>query len=222
MIKIRAFSDWHGHDFLRRIYKDEDCDIVLLCGDAGIHESNTHRPWGYGKAIKSKFPKATIVMVPGNHDHLQPQETFEGIDHVLINSEVTVKGLRIYGCPYWESENPDMLNPLCREYLVSNQEAIKACMSLIPRDLDILITHTPPRHILDGIYEKRFGSPALYNKLWKLDAEGQAPRFHFFGHVHAMGGTQTKLPSMDTIFFNVALLDENYNMTNPVHGGLYI
>lgn len=228
MIKIRAFSDWHWVDFLKKIRKDESCDLLLLCGDAAIHENKDHfRDWGYGKVIKSKFPKAHIIMVPGNHDNLLPGEKFEGIDEVLINQETTWNGLRIYGCPYWESRDPEAINPIARNYMLSDPEKAKACMEMIPEGLDILMTHTPPKHILDASHcmvdgDFHLGSKALYDRLWKLSTKEKEPKFHFFGHIHMQGGTMTTDVLGNTIFMNVAVLDENYNQTNPTHGGLYI
>jgi len=53
----------------------------------------------------------------------------------------------------------------------------------IPKDTDVLITHTPPHGILDGA--KRYGCELLRKTF--DDGELQ-PIYHFFGHIHEDGG----------------------------------
>ena len=52
-------------------------------------------------------------------------------------------------------------------------------------DVDILITHSPPKYILD-IAKKpdiHVGCSALYERVIKMK-----PKFHIFGHIHESGG----------------------------------
>lgn len=51
----------------------------------------------------------------------------------------------------------------------------------IPRDTDILITHTPPRYHLDI----NIGCAGLLREVWKVK-----PRLHIFGHVHSGHGRE--------------------------------
>ena len=83
--------------------------------------------------------------------------------------------------------------------------------SLIPEDVDVLITHGPPRKILDGPPFRRIpadppnkkpihnGCRHLLRHVLKLK-----PRIHAFGHVHTGRGThETK----DTLFINCAVIE---------------
>ena len=51
----------------------------------------------------------------------------------------------------------------------------------IPRDTDVLITHTPPLYHLD----LNMGCPSLQSEIWKVK-----PRVHVFGHVHSGHGRE--------------------------------
>lgn len=51
----------------------------------------------------------------------------------------------------------------------------------IPRDTDILITHSPPRHHLDI----NLGCRSLLDEIWKVK-----PRLHVFGHIHSGHGRE--------------------------------
>lgn len=52
---------------------------------------------------------------------------------------------------------------------------------LIPSNIDILMTHMPPKHILDKTSSgKHWGSSSLREKVLKEIK----PKVHVFGHVH--------------------------------------
>ena len=51
----------------------------------------------------------------------------------------------------------------------------------IPRDTDVLITHTPPQYHLD----LNLGCAGLLNEIWRV-----RPRLHVFGHVHSGHGRE--------------------------------
>lgn len=53
--------------------------------------------------------------------------------------------------------------------------------SRIPRETDVLITHTPPRYHLD----LNLGCAALLKEIWLVK-----PRLHVFGHIHSGHGRE--------------------------------
>jgi Icc-related predicted phosphoesterase len=76
----------------------------------------------------------------------------------------------------------------------------------IPRDTDILITHTPPFMTLDTTRKgKQAGCHVLSRKL----AELRKCRLHVFGHIHESAGAQinTDDPSrlVDRVSVNAAM-----------------
>ena len=72
----------------------------------------------------------------------------------------------------------------------------------IPDDADIIITHGPPKGILDLNRERSFcGCAALLKAINKIN-----PYMHLFGHVHdneiVLNSGIRKLPNAKTIFSN--------------------
>ena len=76
----------------------------------------------------------------------------------------------------------------------------------IPNNIDILITHQPPKNILDYSQKIHYGSIMLLKRIEQI-----RPKFHLFGHIHDNYGTQKQ---GETIFMNTALMNENYKIVN--------
>ena len=92
------------------------------------------------------------------------------------------------------------------------EEQLKWKFKAIPSNLDILITHTPPKGILDPT---DYGSEALRKRLNDIN-----PKIHIFGHNH--GGYGYK-ETINTKFYNVAVCsdadiehDYTYKLINPI------
>ena len=85
--------------------------------------------------------------------------------------------LTIYGAPQI---------PACggKEFAFQYQRNEDAWTGTIPLDIDILVTHTPPRWHLD--LPIGLGCRFLLNEVWRVK-----PRVHVFGHVHAGRGKET-------------------------------
>jgi len=86
---------------------------------------------------------------------------------------------------------------------------------MIPNDVDILITHGPPRGILDllSINNRRdgelpnVGCDHLLSKIQEVK-----PKIHIFGHIHESRGM---FESDGTFFINASSLGENYEPAGP-------
>lgn len=167
---------------------------------------------------RSKFKR--FVITGGNHDkylaqnaHAIAKELKTDLDiDFLLNSEIIIEGLRIYGSPcvpwisgrwVWEYSNTQI-----------EEQWVK-----IPEGLDILLTHGPPFGILDksirpsGELSRPFGCPSLREKL--IGGLENPPRYHAFGHIH-MTPQQDHIYSNYGItkFINCALLDDHYKYVN--------
>ncbi|WP_298020435.1 metallophosphatase domain-containing protein [uncultured Parasphingopyxis sp.] len=135
-----------------------------------------------------------VLVTGGNHDIALENawqlgvKSFENAE-LLIDEEVTVSGLRIYGAPWL----PDL--PGHAFYL--DDEGLRRKWSAVPSDVDILITHVPPFGILDRSSRgMQFGCAHLRDNLPRI-----APRLHCFGHVHASAG---EMQSGATLFVNAS------------------
>lgn len=205
MPTVVAFSDNHNH-----LPVLPAGDVLVCAGDATRH--------GTAEEVKSFLgwftsqPHQHKVLVGGNHDDEMEAEHFASMVagtgiHYLLDQEVTVAGLRIYGSPH---------RPVPEELAARKQARWSAFRTLevwaehawrdIPEGLDLLITHVPAAGILDTRRTGRSdGSQALLEAI-----ERARPRFHIFGHVHRTGG-QTH-HGLHTVHVNVALCDDDYNL----------
>lgn len=142
-------------------------------------------------------PDAPVVLVRGNHDFVDLTDLFmlhggelvefsEPTDGAMMIAGLTVRGFR--GIPYICGEWSDEL----RDY------EMQARVDALPDDFDLLITHTPPHGILDGMDDGidfgtgkerilHIGAQSLTSKLQKLMMQGKK-FIHCFGHNHDDGG----------------------------------
>jgi Icc-related predicted phosphoesterase len=79
----------------------------------------------------------------------------------------------------------------------------------IPTETDILITHGPPKDILDLCYSKdhagcEFLREEILNRI--------KPKYHVFGHIHETYGTEV---IGETTFINASSVDHFYKPINP-------
>lgn len=92
----------------------------------------------------------------------------------LVDKAVDVLGCKVYG------------NPAC-EMMAFQIDRLKAksVWSRIPTDTDVLVTHVPPRCVLDRT-DKGYhvGSKELIEQI----RSRVRPQFHVFGHIHEAAG----------------------------------
>jgi|SRR5215207_4145555 len=94
------------------------------------------------------------------------------------------------------------MNPHCKAFTIDTEEELDDKWALIPRNTDILITHSPPFDFLDKTIDGRaVGSLSL------LDFIGQyKPRLHVFGHIHEAYGKEK-------VFFGRRNFGNKYGVT---------
>ena len=186
-LKIVCISDTHC--FIATI---PEGDVLIHAGDltkeGTVSEIQTQLDW------LDKLPHQHIIVIAGNHDSYfdprsrRPQDFDKKLDfkriqylqHSGIVLEFASKGdrkLMIYGSPQI---------PECggEEHAFQYRRQDDAWSGTLPKDVDVLVTHTPPRWHLDlpgGI-----GCDFLLKEVWRVK-----PELHVFGHVHAGHGNQT-------------------------------
>jgi Icc-related predicted phosphoesterase len=180
-------------------------DILIHSGDA-TNVGSVKEVASFNQQLgRVKDGYRHIIFVAGNHDFL-----FEKNPHTarsmmtnctyLRDGEVTIEGLRIYGSP-WQPRFFDWAFNLNRGPEIAKK------WSLIPHDLDILITHGPPLGILDiSMAGEHVGCADLLARV-----EQAKPRYHIFGHIHhSYGITKGEV----TTFVNASTCNENYQAVN--------
>jgi Icc-related predicted phosphoesterase len=147
-----------------------------------------------------------IILIAGNHDFLferNPQEAraFMTASTYLNDSGCEWEGLRIWGTP-WQPWFYDWA------FNLRTEDELAQKFQIIPPETDILISHGPPKGILDQtIRGESVGSSSLLRKILEV-----RPKLVVFGHIHEGYG----MMEQDSIMFvNASSCDGRYRCVNP-------
>lgn len=223
MIKIAAISDMHG---MLEGLDPCGCEICVIAGDFseqtgfGRVAMKAQRDWIHDEFFEwtGRFPDTTFIVVAGNHDLcLDPAMTsryssenwkIEWPSNVkyLCDSGVEVYGLKFYGTPW-----VPIINYMWAFEV--EHEKLKTVFSAIPENIDILVTHSPPRlhgYLGDvslefGVDSDKFGSSELADAIFE-----KKPRYVFCGHIHS--GSHNPFMFGDTVVQNVSRVNESYEV----------
>ena len=216
-MKIYFLSDTHCRHKELKIPK---CDIIIHCGDeanskdseTNLTESKDFFDW------YSRLPIKYKLFVPGNHScaiyrNILKQEYYPEIEF-LIDRSVDIHGIRIYGSP-WTPSYGNCLSFMRKRHLMSEiWKNLPLC--------DILVTHGPPKGILDLSPDRETDKPvqcgckSLYNRVMEIK-----PIIHAFGHIHEIPGCLNRgiLERDDIKFINCACLNHK---TKEIKEGVLI
>jgi Icc-related predicted phosphoesterase len=118
--------------------------------------------------------------------------------HVLINQSISLFDLKIFGSPY-SIRYEDWV-------FMKSGEALFAEWDKIPKDVEILITHSPPYGVLD--YQPSAGHLGCNNLMYRIEHEFKKLILHGFGHVHESNGVREK---DNKLFLNSAIMGSEYS-----------
>jgi Icc-related predicted phosphoesterase len=205
-VKLVLISD--THTFHNQV-QVPDGDVLVHAGDMGLRgsfdEIQSCLTWLNGK------PHKHVVAIAGNHDWAFARPDTKGyLDlgriNYLENSCVNIDGKNFYGSP---------VQPWFCDWAFNVQRGpeIKKYWDMIPDAglVDVLITHGPPRGILDQAAPHRHSDCLGCDDLFKK-VEISKPLVHVFGHIHG-GYGQTQFGS-GTKFFNASVVNEAYQVVN--------
>lgn len=202
---IDCISDLHG------FYPElEGGDILLVSGDLTAHD--LHRQYiPFMDWIKRQDYKHKVY-IAGNHDGCLEDgwsiPTSDGVIYLRDNC-CEIQGLKIWGSPWtprfcdWHFMKADTPNGLGQVY------------KEIPNDIDILMTHGPPKGILDRTWvdSKSAGSKELLKAINRI-----RPKLHVFGHIHEGYGQKVvgygQKVADNTTFVNCSHVDFYYEPKN--------
>lgn len=160
----------------------------------------------------SSLPIKYKIFIAGNHDTsierglIKSDYIFsKGITY-LENSYVTIEGLKIFGSP---------LTPTFGVGWAFNKTRPKLeriWRNIIELDTDIIVTHGPPKGILDISFDRdsnleRCGDKSLLNRILEVK-----PKLSLFGHIHncedIINQGTLKLSNLDIIFSNGSVVTD--------------
>lgn len=202
-MRVVCISDTHGR--LEEV-SVPDGDVLVCAGDFTMR--GEEREIAAFAKVLAGLPHPRKVVIAGNHDFLFERAPERGERMLaavpgltyLRDAGVEIDGVRFWGSP-WQPEFFDWAFNLPRG------EALAARWALVPEDTDVLITHGPPRGILDRTVT---GTPVGCDDL-RAALDRLAPRLHVFGHIHESYG---RLEGPRTTFVNASVCDVRYRASN--------
>jgi len=220
--RFACFSDTHGQHGRIPAEHLVEADVLLHAGDFS-NTGEVEQVRDFAKWLKA-YPAVHKVVIAGNHDvtfqpdyyarawsryHAKPYDCEEargalsdsGSCVYLEDESAEVLGYRIYGSP-WQPEFCDWafnlpLGAACRE-----------AWAKIPAEVDILITHGPPRGKGDLCSH---GAEVGCEDLLRAIRERAVP-VSLAGHIHEGYGARAEGA---TLFVNASTCTLAYNPINP-------
>lgn len=209
-MKVDCISDLHG--FYPNL---EGGDLLIIAGDMTACDDTAGWLRFYKWINNQKYKK--VVFIAGNHDHAleglipgssKPKSEMD-FDY-LCDSGTEFEGVKIWGSPWslWFAG----INKRCTAF-TGSEEDLKSKWDLIPKDTNILITHSPPYGILDETDDGRHVG-SWYLRCLVTSSYFQNLNLHAFGHIHECGGRL--LDTQTTKFVNASYVNEDYKPVNQV------
>lgn len=205
-MKVVCISDTHN---LLRHMSIPDGDVLVHAGDftmqgraAEINEFNEQL---------ARLPHKHKVVIAGNHDigfetHSEDARALLTNATYLEDSGVEIEGVKFWGSP-WQPQFFDWA------FNLERGKELREKWQKIPEDTDVLITHGPPRQILDMAHRQgtlasaHTGCDDLRDEVLNR----VKPKYHVFGHIHEAYGWR----DIDGIkFINASILNERYGIQN--------
>lgn len=190
-MKVTIISDTHNqHEALGTL----SGDVLVHCGDMfsfqDWNREHLHR-------LDSWFSHQDfdlILCTGGNHDFVLEQALRENSQPFknavyLQDQKYKHNGVVFYGAP-WTPQ-------LSGHAFYGDDHMLREKWSLIPKDTNVLITHTPPYSVLD----KSSRGMTLGCKRLAKAVKNIKPNIHCFGHVHNSAGL---VRNRHTVFVNAS------------------
>lgn len=174
-------------------------DVLIHAGDftnSGSSAETADALWWFRNQ-----PHKHKICIAGNHDFAFETDsddctTILGPDvHYLEGTGVEIEGVKFWGSP---------VQPEFHDWAFNRSKKYRSTYwdENLPEDTDVLITHCPPRQILDWNY---LGEYVGCKHLRRNVIERVKPKLHVFGHIHeARGGDHVN--GVD--FINATCVDE--------------
>jgi len=208
-MKICIISDTHTkHKYIG--LKNFEADVLIHCGDitgnGGIGAITDFLTW-FNEQKQFKYK----IFIAGNHDWLFQrnnslarqivEDVGRGDIIYLENEEKVIENVKFYGTPV----QPPFMNWAFNV----NEPKLSEYWKIIPDNIDVLITHSPPYMIGDYVPHsmQHEGSPSLYREV----TDRIKPKVHCFGHIHEGYGI---VDMGDIKFINASCLDGSYMAVN--------
>jgi Icc-related predicted phosphoesterase len=183
------------------------CDLLLHAGDITMLGTppaiKNFNDWC--NSLVEKQITRKIICIAGNHDFLFEQDpkraqSLMTAPTYVQDSGFEWEGIRFWGTP-WQPWFYDWA------FNLRSEEELREKFRLIPPGTDILLSHGPPRGILDRtVHGDSVGSYALLDKI-----EEVRPKLVVFGHIHESYG---RYEENEITYLNASSCDVHYRAVN--------
>lgn len=211
-MRIMHVSDTHTYHDLLKI--PSGIDMIIHSGDC----SNPRDPYNNEPEVRDfidwykELPIKYKIYVAGNHDtsiekKLVTKKDFEEAGIIYLENEsVTIEGIKIFGSPH----TPNFGN---WAFMKERTKLERFWRLAIDEDVDIVVTHGPPKGILDKSYDRNHymescGDKSLLNRILEVQ-----PAYCLFGHIHnckdIINAGMQKLSICDTWFSNGSVVTDD-------------
>ena len=211
-MRIWHISDTHTYHDLLNV--PSGIDMVIHSGDC----SNPRDPYNNEPEVREfidwykELPIPHKIYVAGNHDtsiekRLVIKQDFTDAGIIYLEDDlVDIEGVLIYGNPYTPQFGQ-------WAFMKDRVKLDRYWTKAMPGYIDILVTHGPPKGILDKSYNREdvlemCGDKSLLNKVKEVQ-----PTYHLFGHIHnhkdIINAGMQKMSTCDTWFSNGSVVTDN-------------
>jgi Icc-related predicted phosphoesterase len=210
-MRILHISDTHTYHDLLKI--PSGLDMIIHSGDC----SNPRDPYKNESEVRDfidwykEIPVKHKIYVAGNHDTsiekgLVTKDDFKNAGIIYLENEsVVIDGIKIFGSPH----TPNFGN---WAFMKERTKLERFWRLAIDEDVNIVVTHGPPKGILDKSYDREnnlecCGDKSLLNRILEVQ-----PTYSLFGHIHnckdiVNAGVQ-KLSVCNTFFSNGSVVTD--------------
>jgi Icc-related predicted phosphoesterase len=210
-MRILHISDTHTYHDLLKI--PSGIDMIIHSGDC----SNPRDPYNNEPEVRDfidwykEIPVKHKIYVAGNHDTsiekgLVTKDDFKNAGIIYLENEsVVIDGIKIFGSPH----TPNFGN---WAFMKERNKLERFWRLAIDEDVNIVVTHGPPKGILDKSYDRNnnlecCGDKSLLNRILEVQ-----PTYSLFGHIHnckdiVNAGVQ-KLSVCNTFFSNGSVVTD--------------
>lgn len=202
-MEMVMLADTHG--FHQQV-KVPDGDILIFAGDVTM--TGNRRALVKFADWANELPHKYKIAIAGNHDfcfkkYREESEEILAPIMYLEDEGVLVENTFIWGTPW----TPTYGNWA----FMRNENELAKIFDYIPQ-VDVLISHGPPRNMLDLSLAGHINCGSI--ALWRVPI----PKIHVFGHIHEGYGTYM---DADCTYINASIVNFQYNPVNsPIVMGI--
>lgn len=214
-MKIHHISDSHGnHDLIKL---PNNIDIIIYSGDFSnniLPEFNEKETIGFLHWFSNLNIKYKIL-VSGNHDtysfkyNKEFRKRCQLLNIIYLENEyVNIENITIFGSPTTPTFGDK------RWVFTKSRDKLHKFWSNFTSKVDILVTHGPPKNILDLTINRDnklevTGDKSLYKHITESTMK---PQLHCFGHIHNCKDIVNSgikiIPNCNTIFSNGVVVED--------------